>query len=230
MQVKTLLFDIGGTVFDWNAPLMSALHRHPSLSSLDAPAFSRGCRAGFLQSAEAAASGRVGRQGSDAMLAEVIDRLLDEAAVVADEAARRDLHQAWRHMTAWPGARDGIAALRRTYAVLPLTILSWPMAAGSSRTNGIDWDGYLCCEVMGAYKPDPRCYQRAAQIVACDPQEIAMVAAHPSDLRAARACGYRTVYVLPRIEDPGEDYQDDGLAEEFDMIAKDFIDLAAKLA
>ena len=33
--------------------------------------------------------------------------------------------------------------------------------------------------------------------------EIMKVAAHPSDLRAAAASGFRTAYVQPRLEDPG---------------------------
>jgi len=230
MRIKTLLFDIGGTVFDWNAPLVAALGRHPALAGINARAFSLACRAGFLQAAEAAANGHIDRQGSDAMLADVIDGLLAEYGIFPDAAAREDLHLAWRHMPAWPGAREGIAALRRHRPALPLTILSWPMAAGSSRTSGIDWDGYLCCEVIGRYKPDPLCYARAAEIVGCAPDEVAMVAAHPSDLRAARACGFRTIYVRPRIEDPGEDYLDRGFTQEFDLVAADFGDLADRLA
>jgi len=229
-KVKALLFDIGGTVFDWNAPLVAALDRHAVYAGLDRAAFALACRAGFLEAAGAAARGATQRESSDRMLVSGIDALLQAAGLAPDAAARRDLHHAWRRMPAWPGARDAIAALRRTYPALPLTILSWPMASGSSRFSGIAWDGYLCCEMIGCYKPDPACYARAAEIVDCRPEEIAMVAAHPSDLRAAQACGYRAVYVLPRIEDPGEDYGETGLEAEFDLVAADFEDLARRLA
>lgn len=229
-RFKALLFDIGGTVFDWNAPLVAALDRHEVFAGLDGAAFALACRSGFLDAAGAAARGATQRQSSDGMLASVIDALLQAAGLAADPEARRDLHHAWRRMPAWPGARDAIAALRRTCPALPLTILSWPMAAGSSRFSGIAWDGYLCCEMIGRYKPDPACYARAAEIVDCRPQDIAMVAAHPSDLRAAQACGYRAVYVLPRIADPGEDYGETGLDAEFDLVASDFGDLARQLA
>jgi len=37
-----------------------------------------------------------------------------------------------------------------------------------------------------------------------------MVASHPSDLRAAIKAGYRSAYVMPRLEDPGDDYEDTG--------------------
>lgn len=57
-----------------------------------------------------------------------------------------------------------------------------------------------------------------------------MVASHPSDLRAAMAAGYRSAYVVPRLEDPGDDYTDTGFAKEFDAVAEDFADLVKKLA
>jgi 2-haloacid dehalogenase len=144
----------------------------------------------------------------------------------ADQAR---LDGAWRAMPAWPEAPAAIAALRRRYVVAPLTILSWPMAVGSSRTAGIAWDGLLCCDLLGVYKPDPRCFARAAEILDCAPGEIMKVAAHPSDLRAAGSAGFRTAYVQPRLEDPGEDYGDPGLASEFDVMATDLAALARQL-
>ncbi len=95
--------------------------------------------------------------------------------------------------------------------------------------NGIVWDGLLCCDVIGVYKPDPRCYALAAEIMRVEPARIAMVASHPSDLRAARSAGWKTVFVRPHIEDPGEDYAAPGLADEFDVAVADFPDLAVRL-
>jgi FMN phosphatase YigB (HAD superfamily) len=50
-MTKVLLFDIGGTVFDWNTAILEALERvcpEASTSQLDRPAFATACRAGFL--------------------------------------------------------------------------------------------------------------------------------------------------------------------------------------
>lgn len=63
----------------------------------------------------------------------------------------------------------------------------------------------------------------------CAPGEIMKVAAHPSDLRAAQAAGFRTAYVRPKLEDPGEDYRDTGFAGQFDLVADDFGKLAERL-
>ena len=56
-----------------------------------------------------------------------------------------------------------------------------------------------------------------------------MVAAHPSDLRAAAACGLRTAYV-PRPLERGPGGPMEAWTEgEFDVVAPDFKALAAVL-
>jgi 2-haloacid dehalogenase len=234
MSAKVLIFDIGGTVFDWNTAITDTLQRlvpEDHMSGEDRRRFALACRAGFLLTSGAVVRGDEKWMTADQILARVIDDVSREAGMPGlDAGARADLSLSWRRMPAWPGAREAIASLRRKYIVAPLTILSWAMAVGSSRRNGIDWDSILSCDILGIYKPDPRCYARAAEIVDCAPHEMLMVASHPSDLRAAMACGYRSAYVVPRLEDPGDDYVDTGFAKEFDHVAQDFADLAARLA
>ena len=233
MTAKVLIFDIGGTVFDWNTAVIETLDRiapPKSTPNLDRQGFAFGCRAQFLELNGAVMRGEKEWLTADQMLSVVVEGLV-EAHGLPDLSpeARLDLAHSWRRMPAWPGACEAITLLRQRYIVAPLTILSWSMAVGSSRKNGINWDSILSCDVLGIYKPDPRCYSRAAQIVDCTPGDIMMVAAHPSDLRAGMASGYRSAYVLPRLEDPGEDYTDTGFAKEFDIVARDFADLARRL-
>lgn len=233
MTIKVLIFDIGGTVFDWNTAIVETLNRLVPEAAMSAPdrlQFATACRAGFLD-----LNGRVMRGEKPWMTAdEILQSVMDECCNRnglrhLTENDRLDLAYSWRRMPAWPGARQAISSLREHYIVAPLTILSWPMAVGSSRRNGIDWDSILSCDILGVYKPDPRCYARTAEIVDCGPDEIMMVASHPSDLRAAMAAGYRSAYVVPRLEDPGDDYTDSGFADEFDVVAEDFADLVRKL-
>lgn len=233
MTAKALIFDIGGTVFDWNTAVVDTLERvapYGNTQQLDRQAFARACRAQFLELNGAIMRGDKPWLTADQILATVMDDLwkLTGLPELATDA-QRDLAHSWRRMPAWLGAREAIATLREQYIVAPLTILSWPMAVGSSRKNGINWDSILSCDILGIYKPDPRCYSRAAEIVDCAPGDIMMVASHPSDLRAGMAAGYRSAYVLPRLEDPGDDYTDNGFAKEFDVVAQDFSDLVRKL-
>lgn len=233
MATQVLIFDIGGTVFDWNTALLEALKiAFPDENTVDFDrgAFALDCRARFLDVTAAVVRGERPWQTADQIFEASVRNLLTHhnLPLLGDDADRQLVH-AWRRMPAWPGAREGIASLRQHYVTAPLTLLSWPMAVGSSRRNGIVWDSILSCDVLGFYKPDPRCYTRAAEIADCPPSDMMMVASHPSDLRAARESGYRTAYVLPKLEDPGDDYTDKGFRDEFDYVARDFIDLAAQL-
>lgn len=233
MSAKVLIFDIGGTVFDWNTAITDTLQRLSPIEHMadeDRRSFALACRAGFLLTSGAVVRGEKPWMTADEILAGVVDDVSREAGMAwVDTDARAELSLSWRRMPAWPGAREAIASLRQTYMVVPLTILSWSMAVGSSRLNGINWDSILSCDILGIYKPDPRCYSRAAEIVDCAPHDMVMVASHPSDLRAAMACGYRSAYVRPSLEDPGDDYVDTGFSKEFDYVAGDFTDLASRL-
>ena len=233
MSVKVLIFDIGCTVFDWNTAVVETLGRVVSLQSMPQPdrqAFAFACRAQFLELNGAIMRGEKPWLTADQILAAVMDDLWERTGLLElSTDARRDLAHSWRRMPAWPGAREAIASLRERYIVAPLTILSWSMAVGSSRKNGINWDSILSCDILGIYKPDPRCYSRAAEIVDCIPGDIMVVASHPSDLRAGIEAGYRSAYVLPRLEDPGDDYTDTGFVKEFNIVAQDFADLVGQL-
>ena len=186
MKCKALIFDIGGTVFDWNTAILEALEMVlPSdiAPTFDRPAFALACRERYLNTISRVVSGKVLLATSDEVLQAVVnDVLVGHGFGQSQQNSKRALAHAWRSMPAWPGAKDAISKLRTHYIVAPLTILSWSMAVGSSRRNGIDWDSILSCDVLGIYKPDPRVYLRAAQIMECRPEEIAMVASHPSDL------------------------------------------------
>jgi 2-haloacid dehalogenase len=83
--------------------------------------------------------------------------------------------------------------------------------------------------LFGHYKPDPEAYLGCARLLDVAPEELMLVATHPSDLRAARACGLRTGYVVRPLEHgPGRPLPEvaDG---EFEVVAQDFIDLARQL-
>ncbi len=233
MPAKVLVFDIGGTVFDWSTAIVEVLERvvpRATWPAIDRAGFAFASRARFMEMNGEVIRGVRPWMAADQILAAVMEEMIERHGLQHLSASQRaQLARSWRQMPAWPGAREAIAALRRSHVVVPLTILSWSMAVGSSRRNGIDWDSILSCDLLGVYKPDPRCYTRAIEILDCTAAEIMMVAAHPSDLRAGMAAGFGSAYVRPRLEDPGEDYGDTGFAEEFDIVASDFADLARKL-
>ena len=160
----------------------------------------------------------------------VLDRLLEQHGVQSlDESEKHELTYAWHRIKAWPDSRSGLAQLRSRFTVSGLSVLSLSLLVSTSKAADLHWDALVSCQFLGHYKPDPAAYQKGVKLLGFEIHEAMMVAAHPSDLRGARDAGLRTAYV-PRPGEYGDD--DDRIlesGEEFDVVAKDFNDLAVKL-
>jgi 2-haloacid dehalogenase len=88
----------------------------------------------------------------------------------------------------------------------------------------------LSAELFRHYKPDPEAYLGAAAMLGFEPSEVMLVAAHKDDLRAAQACGLAAAFVA-RPREKGPKVKLDVKPEaDFDFNARDFVDLARKLA
>lgn len=224
-----LFFDIGGTVFDWETAIIEALAESGLVAAPDRRQFAWDCRASFLADSSAVQRELLPWTEADELFSDVVDGQLQRRGMTGGLAAIDRVRRSWSSMPAWPEAVAAIAALREAYLVVPLSLLSWSMAIGSSRRNGISWDGLLTCDVMGFYKPDPRCFEKALGLFKAQPNEVIMVASHPSDLHAARDYGFRTAYVEPRLRDPGEDYAKCRPDEDFDHSFNGFPTLVSAL-
>ena len=97
-----------------------------------------------------------------------------------------------------------------------------------AKRAGLPWDAILGSDVVGAYKPSPEAYLRTVDILALRPEEVFLVAAHNDDLAAARRCGMRTAFVARPTEHGPSQASDLFPLEEWEVTAKDFVDLAGK--
>jgi 2-haloacid dehalogenase len=98
-----------------------------------------------------------------------------------------------------------------------------------AKRAGIPWDAILGAEVVQAYKPASESYLRTAEVLAMKPSELCLVAAHNSDLAAARACGLTTAFVArPTEHGPGQT-TDLRPAQAWDLVADSLNALAATL-
>ncbi len=92
--------------------------------------------------------------------------------------------------------------------------------------NRIQWnfDAVISVQVVGAFKPHPGVYLRAASLLGLEPAECLMVSANSFDVMGARACGFRGAYVN-RYQLPMEDTH-----FQPDLTIKDFSELAEVLS
>lgn len=232
MDVDVLLFDVGGTVFDWNTAIVEALAAAEFVRSarIDRAAFSSAWRERSMIEMYAIADltapwrpfGEFIETSLDAILA---DFGLD-AITVED---RKRLRSAWCRMPVWPGAREALEALRTRYFVAPHTIIGLAEIAFSSKRAGVAWDCIISCDSLGVTKTNPASYAAALDVLGVPADRVCFVASHPVDLRAARAHGMKTAYVVAQLHDYGDDYVDTGFTDEFTVVAEDFADLARQL-
>jgi len=135
----------------------------------------------------------------------------------------------WWRLRPWPDSVAGIRRLKRRYIVTPLSNASFIGMVELARFAGLPWDCVITAENASCYKPRPEVYHTAIALLGLEPGEVMMVAAHNYDLAAARAQGMATAFV-PRPLEYGPRQRTDLAAEsDWDVVADDLEDLAARL-
>jgi 2-haloacid dehalogenase len=145
------------------------------------------------------------------------------------EADLTHLTRTWWRLNPWPDAVPGLRRLRARYILSPLSNASFAGMVHLTRFAGLPWDCIITAENARCYKPRPEVYRTAVGLLGLRPDEVMMVAAHNYDLRAARAEGLLTAFV-PRPAEHGPGQTTDLAPDaEWDVVAVDFLDLAAQL-
>jgi 2-haloacid dehalogenase len=68
-------------------------------------------------------------------------------------------------------------------------------------------------DMFQSYKPNPKVYVGAAKMMGVKPEECALVAAHLSDLKGAKECGFHTVYVERPMEEKSPELRKEDIAD-----------------
>jgi len=90
-----------------------------------------------------------------------------------------------------------------------------------AKRSGLPWDAILGAEVVRAYKPTPEAYLRTAEVLMMKPEQPCLVAAHNSDLAAARKCGFRAAFIPRPFEHGPEQTSDLHPEQDWDHVAGD---------
>jgi 2-haloacid dehalogenase len=231
--IRALIFDVFGTVVDWRGSILrecKALGRRKKISA-DWDAFADAWRAGYRPAMARVRSGELPWMNIDQLHRMILDGLLEQFRVegLAEEEIDH-LNRAWHRLDPWPDARRGLALLKRGHVIATLSNGNVALLVNMAKHGRLPWDTVLSAELFRHYKPDPESYLGAAAILGCEPGEVMMVAAHKDDLRAAKSCGLATAFV-GRPREKGPKVKVDVSPEpDFDINARDFVDLARRLA
>jgi 2-haloacid dehalogenase len=232
-QPKALVFDVFGTCVDWRSSIAregEALGRRLGATGVDWLAFADAWRARYQPQMETVRNGQRPWTTLDVLHREALDTVLPAFGLdEVSEADRDDLTRAWHRLDPWPDVVEGLTRLKSRYIIAPNSNGNIALLVNMAKRAGLPWDAILWAEIARAYKPWPEVYLRCAAALALEPAAVMMVAAHNSDLLAAAQCGLQTAFV-PRPTEYGPGQTSDLFPEgDFDLVARDFVDLANQL-
>ena len=217
-QVKALIFDVFGTTVDWRASMI----RHTARFGLPEETADL-WRAQYQPQLETVRSGRRPWVNLDVLHRIGLDIVLAELGIDLPQPYRHTLVRGWHKLDPWPDVVAGLTALKASFIIAPCSNGHIAQSVNLAKYAQLPWDAILGAEIAHAYKPDPRVYRASADALGLDYHEVCMVAAHNSDLEAARAAGLLTAFV-PR---PTEDTEP---TNDWDIVAPSFEELAQRVA
>lgn len=226
MAVRALIFDVFGTLVDWRSGVARAFENAGVPG--DPAELADGWRDRYRPILDAVNDGRRPWANFDELHLVTLEDLLAEHGVELPLATRRELVTSWHQLDPWPDVRTGLESLRRERVISPLSNGHIALLIDVARHGDLRFDCVLSAELADAYKPAPHTYLTAAALLGVQPDELMLVAAHPSDLAGARAAGLRTAFVHRPLEHgPGSPARSD---PDADVSVDDLHELAQALA
>lgn len=142
----------------------------------------------------------------------------------ADPPEIAELMQAWRALRPFPDVLPALPRLRERYKLVVLSN-GEPDYLDHLVTRQVQWpfDAVISVSTVGAFKPHPAVYRRAARELGLEVGECLMVSSNSFDVVGARACGMRAAYVNRY----GLPYEDTPYLP--DVTTVDFAQLAAEI-
>ena len=232
-SIRALCFDIFGTVVDWRTSITregQLLQQRLALPPQDWAAFADDWRAGYQPAMHEVRTGALPWTDIDGLHRRILDKLLAARGLVLTETDAADFNRVWHRLIPWPDSVAGLYRLKQRFIITSLSNGNVSLLVNMAKHAGLPWDTVLSAELFQHYKPDPEVYLGAARILGLQPAQVMMVAAHPSDLRAAAACGLRTAYVMRPLERGLGGPMEPWTEGEFDIVASDFVALAHTLS
>jgi 2-haloacid dehalogenase len=229
-DVKALIFDVFGTVVDWRGSVIregEELGRKKNLD-VDWAAFADEWRGRYAPSMDRVRRGELPWTNLDALHRASLEELLEEFGIEGLTEEEIDhLNKVWHRLDPWPDSVDGLARLKKRYVISTFSNGNVALLTHMAKRAGLPWDLILSAELVRHYKPDPETYLMAPNLLGLRPDEVTLVAAHPSDLRAAQTHGLRAAYVLRPLE-WGPEGEAEPVDPSFDLVVDDLVELAEK--
>jgi len=230
--VDAVVFDVFGTVVDWRTGVADEFERIGARvgAKADWLGLTTEWRSLYQPTLLRVVSGESPWRPLDELHRMMLDDLLAEHGLTEfTDTERAELVDAWHHLSPWPDSREGLSRLRETHITATLSNGGTALLTHLARAGRLPFDTILSAELIHSYKPDPKVYLMAAELLEVPPQRLLMTACHLEDLRAAADAGLRTAYI-PRPLEWGPGHPTPPTPSWVDLSATDIPDLARQLA
>jgi 2-haloacid dehalogenase len=225
-EIKALTFDLFGTVLDLASSLTPSIRRFLTHAGSAVPPAEFWRQWRYRQRIEQYQDNIVmmGHSGYQAVARRACLYTIGLNGIEASDNDVDSLMGAWQELSPFPDVVPALEKLKQRYRLVVLSN-GEPDFLEHLAVNRIDWefDRMISVQVVGAFKPHPGVYRRAAGLLALDASECLMVSANSFDVMGARMCGFRGAYVN-RYKLP---YEDTPYVP--DVTVNDFTELAAVL-
>jgi len=204
---KALTFDLFGTVLDLGGSLTPFIGEFLAVKGSDADPAEFWAQWRYRQRIEQYQDNIVdlGHSGYLEVARRAFAYVLGLNDIEATRDEIKDFMVAWESLMPFPEVVAGLERLKTRFKLVALSN-GEPDFLARLVKNRIKWDfdDVISVQVVGAFKPHPGVYRRAAHILGLEIGECLMVSANSFDVMGARACGMRGAFVN-RYELPYED-------------------------
>jgi 2-haloacid dehalogenase len=228
-----LTFDVFGTVVDWRSTVTSTLihnaaaktssssrsanlppevrSRLSKLTDQDWAQFAQEWRNSYKQFVKSFVPGETEWRDIDThhhlSLTDLLKKWELEGLYTEEEV--EDLSLVWHYLDPWTDSSSGLQKLGTKFITSTLSNGNQSLLKDLDKHGNLGFRKLQSSADFKAYKPHPSVYKGAAKAMGLQPDEVAMVAAHLSDLKAARGCGLRTIYVERKHEEDWKPEQEE---------------------
>lgn len=233
VRPKALIFDTFGTVVDWRGSIIAEGNAWGKAKHVDIDwaGFADRWREGYAPAMEKVRKGELPWTKLDDLHRMILDQLFMEFRMMPamSEDEKDHWNRVWHRLRPWPDSVSGLTRLKKKFTIAPLSNGNVALLTDMAKNAGLPWDLILSAELARHYKPDREAYLTAVDLLGLHPGQVMMVAAHINDLNAARSFGLRTGFVYRPNEYGPSRQADKASPGQFDIVAKDIVDLAAQL-